>query len=72
MVKVNINNLKTTTLRTVHERCFSVFPTNFENFVTWIRIMNTLNFPEQILAKQKRYYDDVYDRFSNVFIVSVI
>ena len=34
--------------------------------------MNTLNFPEQILAKQKRYYDDVYDRFSNVFIVSVI
>ena len=49
-----------------------MFPTNFENFVTWIRIMNTLNFPEQILAKQKRYYDDVYDRFSNVFIVSVI
>ena len=69
VVKVNINSLKITTLRTVHERCFSVFATNFENFVTWMRIVNTLNLPESKYLLNKK---DTMMISMTVFLMSLL
>ena len=69
VVKVNINSLKITTLRTVHERCFSVLATNFENFVTWMRTVNTLNFPESKYLLNKK---DTMMISMTVFLMSLL
>ena len=50
-----------------------VFATNFENFVTWMRTVNTLNFREsKYLLNKKDTMMIFMTVFSNVFIVDVI
>lgn len=46
-----------------------VFATNFENFVTWMRTVNTLNFPESKYLLNKK---DTMMISMTVFLVSLL